>query len=964
MKKLLALMLSLCIISLLLFVACDSSKKKDDDDDEEKETVQTNAPTTSKGYEITKEEWIGMLGASNYTATFDGGSTTGDITFSVANGNSLTLWSANPDMQYFYAIKNKKAYRVIVDGKTATATEIEKSDLSMGITCFEGILDADDYDNLVYNETMQSYTLSKQDSVFIFNFEDGVIQSATVNSTTYTFSAYGTTTVKVPSFKVPTGGNSDSENEGVTNNTSGNTVNTGNGGNTDNTGNGGNTDNTGNGGNTDNTGSNGGNTDNTGNGGNTDNTGSNGGNTDNTGNSGNTDNTGSNGGNTDNTGNSGNTDNTGNGGIEDVIITTINRADWEAACDLDNVEVTMNGTLIYRFANGACESIGDIEAGQIAYWIIHNNESYLIAFNPASGEYEAQKTTDADLRYSEISFRAMFLPGLMEYNLYDSLEYNADTACYSLYDTVYYYFENGSLSKVVMSAFITLEYTFANHGNVDFTVPSVTLPGDEIGGGEDDTIRNTITYEEWVDTINLKNFVFSDGDTGIVYIVTEYAYKRECLYDLTEVVIQQDGYVYWYQMDENGIYNLIDSYEITDYLAPTLPTLGELIGYVDEETFYDLYYDEDDACYLHDGYRFIFENGKLVEFDYAADISGHGTTVIEDLPSVGDGGSKDETTRTEITYEEWCNLFAITNFTARFSDSYCYYNENVVVTYDAYSDIHTYFIHRDGIEFVISVDSYGNATLESMQSVPDYTSETIGSFVFGNDARTEEYFNSLSYYAPTGRYSKDSAYLYFENGYLVNYDNFIFFSDFGTTVIENMPNVDDYIYSDDDELIDMLDGGLTNEQWNNMLTLNNYRVVLSESNEVVFVDFEEAYFYSPSETYYIVSYDESSSYYVYYEHGIYYGMPIPKTDLSVVGLFLIDSSSFYDLVYDNSMNCYILCLSGYDDYGAYYDDEYHFYFADGVISKVINYFDGNSYTYNFYDIGETAVDVPEFALYL
>ena len=210
MKKLLALMLFLCLLASLLFVftSCDmfggkNNRNTDKDEEEEEEaTAFTNIPTTSKGTTITQAEWRGMLNAINYCCSVDAGNALLSKTYWASNGSygNSTLGSSFPTE--YYTVIDGTPYRVTSGPNGTVAFETEAVSPTIGQLIFNGIFSESDYQSLKYNSNTQQYELTRGSGmasvVCYFSFVDGVIKSATLDNNTYTFSGYGTTTLSIP----------------------------------------------------------------------------------------------------------------------------------------------------------------------------------------------------------------------------------------------------------------------------------------------------------------------------------------------------------------------------------------------------------------------------------------------------------------------------------------------------------------------------------------------------------------------------------------------------------------------------------------------------------------------------------------------------------------------------------------------------------------------------------------------
>ena len=818
-----------------------------------------------------------------------------------------------------------------------------------------------------------------------------------------------------------------------------------------------------------------------------------GGNTDNT-QGGNTDSTsGSQGGNTDST-QGGNTDSTsGSQGSDDKPArpspTEITVEDWKDLLSLDNYALTIvsDDTSITIYVDGNVSKVTTVYGTVLT--VIKGEYVYEYEERATQNGTEYVLVTSSYEPTATFSFGASFLEdlGLNSLDAFYELSYDKETQLYCYLGTPLLSFRDGMLVSVLGI------YEVSQHGStVIENIPNIDdLPGTE-GGGEDEEDVTTITYEDWYNTINLKNFVYADSIQGFVYRVTENAYVIESDRDFNQLYIFEDGYVYHYSMDGNNQYYLVEKRTGS---TDEIPTLGSIIGFTDPELFEELYYHEEQSCYFYSGYRFVFENGLLVDFNYGAYVSDHGNAVIEDMPQIGEG--TDGEVRNEITLDEWNALFDITNYTLDMGSGVIYYvtESAVLITLDDYASL---IVYRDG-----NVDTYetnGNGEYELISTVYDpsitsisigklllsdvgdtnssyydlYYSEyekcyylngksfyfengnlisycgaytfsnygttvvenipefddsvrteitfeefasmfeqtnfttgyknsndkiyhdgnvivhsnyglieifhegnlyrfsysdgeftlyeivksydyqaSLGATLFGNDADIEKIFSECKYNANTGIYKHGSFEMKFENGKLVEYGGIALTFDHGTTVIENVPNLDDFIGT-------ALEGGLTIDQWNDMVTTGNCRMVENSKN-VYFLDSDKLYYYSSNGSYYMFN-EFGHTYMLNYSNGEYYATDsLTYIELTIGGIFIVDAGSFFDLSYDSALGCYVLFREVKDGVtGTTTYSKYQFFFTDGVISKIITSLGNSIYTYDVYNIDETAVALPDY----
>ena len=889
MKKLLVFLLVICMLSLALLASCGSSSKKgskDDDDDSGNKTVQTNAPTTSKGATITKEEWAGMLGATNVTVSYPIPAAGAIATYSLYNGSS-SFKISNQEQTYYYTTKNGEFYCLtVVDNKVQTLEKNSSAMATLLDVCFFNALTVDDYENLSYNEETQTYSISKGYTYsFEFTFVDGVIATAVANGTNYTFTNYGSTKVSVPSFKV----NSNSS-------SSDGTVSTGNG--TTNTGN--STVNTGN------------STVNTGNGNTSDSNGSTG-------------------------------DSDWNEDFEPSTGSTIIYEEWVRMLRADNFYAQQSIGGYYQVADGAIVSPDSIIAK-------HNGHIYIFTRFSSDDDWERAPITDA---YGDINLNWLFFAGQATDDDYYSLAYDKENECYT-YGKYFLYFRDGYLYRIDLGSIAT---TVENYGKMSNSLPALPFP--DSGNGEtdnsgyypedsypddpwydDDEISTKITYEDWVYNITLKNYVFADSQTGIVYKVTENVYARESIYDLTQVYIVDGDYVYIYIMDANGDFQYSDTWDASEADAPTL---GELIGYVNPDIYYDLYYDEDEGCYYYEGYRFEFENGLLVEFDYLKYISNHGTTVIEEMPELE---KDDEEVRTEITYDEWCALFGQNNYTVTYNDGMTiYYTDGAYMLHDISGNIAYMVLYGDYYyEMVPNGDSY---VITATIPWEDVQPPTLGALVLGENYSDYYNFEYLSYDS-YGAYSFLGFSMYFENGLLVNFDNILSVTDHYSTTIEGLSDVYDFLYSEVSNGSEVPDESpLSYDDWEALCQLDNYSIVLGDT-----------YYYINGNVCMTVQYDtvtysifEDGMLYIYYvnEYGnryLYWSTGSANYDSFSIGEFMIRNlvgvhyaDLYYFLTYDSSLGCYT------------YDDAL-LYISGDTVTIINSYYNCVLSSFGTTDIGE------------
>ena len=822
MKKLLVFLLVFCMLSLVLLASCDSKKSKDDDDDDDSgKTVQTNAPTTSKGATITKEEWAGMLSATNVTVSYPIPSLGAIATYSLYNGSSSFKISGQ-DQTYYYTTKNGEFFRLTVVGGSVQTIEKNSSAMAnLADVCFFNELTADDYESLVYNEETQTYSISKGYTYsFEFCFVDGVISTAVANGTNYTFTNYGSTKVNVPSFKVNSGSSSNSSVD-----SNGGTTNTGNGSTSDSNGSTGDSD-----------------------------------------------------WNDDFEPSKGSTiiyeewirmlraDNfyashapaeyayykVADGAIvsPSSIIAKHNghvyifienaSGGWDRSPSVDTFkDVNLNWLFFQGKATDSdfysLEYDSDNECYNYNSNRLYFRDGYLYKLE-AMGQtvsiekYGEMKNDLSDLSFPEDDSETGDSGYSPDYSLPDNWEdiypdyslpdnWEDIYPDYSLPDNWEDIYPDYSLPDNWED--IYPDYSLPDNWEDIYPDSSYPYPDDTEStapGYDDDEPSPTITYDEWVYNINLKNYVFADSQTGIVYRVTENVYARESQYELTQVYIVDGDYVYVYIMDENGDFQYSDTWDASEADAPTL---GELIGYTDPDTYYDLYYDEDEGCYYHEGYRFEFENGLLVEFDYLRYISNHGTTVIEEMPDVNDNDG----VRTEITVDEWNEARALSNCIVHLGDTTFYITENAYFT--EASDYSVYAVLKDGnVYYFISTPS-GDYKLDTVEYGFHASYFSIGSLFLYNMGYDDEsvYYNL--------HYSEDGGYYYtydgpggetfkFENGLITSFLSFYTVSDHNQVTLENVPSVDE-----DMPEIGGEDGvfPLTFDEWEALCQTDNYTIV-------------------------------------------------------------------------------------------------------------------------------------------
>ena len=210
MKKLLTTILALFVVCSVIFsfAACGGSNNNGSDNSGagsgqggtgESATPQ-NPPTTSTGATITKSEWTGMLQTVNFMATgSDGG-------YLLCDGVSFKMVEADGTVTYY--VFNGGEY-FMIDGTSGEKMATDKMSCDINGLVFNNALETDDYDSLSYDETAKAYSLTKNNNTYVFTFVNGRLGSATVGPMTFTLSAYGSTSVYVPSF-----GGADSEEDG------------------------------------------------------------------------------------------------------------------------------------------------------------------------------------------------------------------------------------------------------------------------------------------------------------------------------------------------------------------------------------------------------------------------------------------------------------------------------------------------------------------------------------------------------------------------------------------------------------------------------------------------------------------------------------------------------------------------------------------------------------------------------
>lgn len=315
-----------------------------------------------------------------------------------------------------------------------------------------------------------------------------------------------------------------------------------------------------------------------------------------------------------------------------------------------------------------------------------------------------------------------------------------------------------------------------------------------LGREADEGVRTTITLEEWIAAGNNTNFtiVMQEGGVEIEGLISDNAAKIR--YYLDEEIQQTVffGFETGCLIRESSVGWL--GYAGLELVNPKEYGLAHVVD-LTEETFEELYYNEEEKCYSTETYgtivKYYFENGKLVhvlsmpsdpndKYFGGAEIKNIGTTVVE-LPEhtvINDGkadpSDADASVRTTISNEELLKHLDMTNFTVNIGTVNYGYSVDVFIkiaenglelTASMYGEIMSqYMTVIDGILY--SIEPHGDGHLATSMGVT--VEEALAEI-----GPIEEYLNVDNLvYNEAGRYytleiEGESICFYFENGQLV-----------------------------------------------------------------------------------------------------------------------------------------------------------------------------------------------------